>query len=140
MVQFNKPNRRLVIIFAFLFFAGNIISAQCIAPSVGCSGADRNNAFLTSSDPNTIEYDNVVSTFHSTLARQANGDVLVWGERTAADDIGSILTPHLVNSVNYPSLTGEILKFAGGSSNINFGQRVVLTIKGYSKIIKATKE
>ncbi len=64
------------------------------------------------------------------MARQADGNILVWGEEMAANGIGNVLQPWFLNNTNYPLLTGEILKFAGGSSNINFGQRVVLTTDG----------
>jgi len=112
------------------FLVPSSIVAQCVAPSVSCSGTDPGNTFLNATNPNTIEYDPIVSTFHSTMARQTDGKVLVWGEEMAANGVGNVLTPLFLNSNNYPLLTGEILKFAGGSSNINFAQRVVLTTDG----------
>ncbi|WP_124640796.1 hypothetical protein [Amniculibacterium aquaticum] len=41
--------------------------------------ACNSNSYLNSVDPNTIEYDNLLSNFHSSLVREANGDVLTWG-------------------------------------------------------------
>ncbi|MGE9313223.1 hypothetical protein ACLOAU_16355 [Niabella sp. CJ426] len=114
----------------FTFFAYNHIAAQCVAPSVGCSGADRSNAFLNATNPNTIEYDNIVSTFHGTLARQADGSVWVWGERMHNNGNAHILSPQALNATNYPGLTGEILKFTGGSNELNGGQYAVLTTTG----------
>lgn len=104
-------------------------NAQCVAPSVGCVGNDRNNSFIGSTTPGTIEYDNVVSLFHSTLARQADGRVLVWGERIS-NTAGNVLTPQEVNATNYPGLSGEILKFAAGSQTNASSQHFVLTTNG----------
>ncbi|WP_131724301.1 hypothetical protein [Chryseobacterium indologenes] len=97
-----------------------------------CPTGDCNpNTFLHTSDPNTIEYDNVVSTFHSTMIRDAsNGAVMVWGENMANNGSTSLLSPTEVNSTNYPALTGDILKFTGGSSSQSNAQRVVLTTDG----------
>ncbi|MBZ4189460.1 hypothetical protein [Niabella beijingensis] len=95
--------------------------AQC----VNCG-----NSFLNVTDPNTIDYDNMVSLFHSTFSRQANGKVLIWGELTKSNGISNNLTPVELNSTNYPGLTGQILKFAGGSNSKNNAQFVVLTTDG----------
>jgi hypothetical protein len=109
----------------------------CTPPPVGCSNNDFTNSYLNSSNPNTMEYDNIVSTFHSTVARQSDGSVLVWGERMASNGTGHVLTPQLLNSTNYPTLTGTVLKFTGGSLNggtsigTTLGQQfVVLTTDG----------
>lgn len=37
------------------------------------SGNCNPNSYITSSDPNTIEYDNMVSTYHSTMAKEYDG-------------------------------------------------------------------
>ena len=96
-----------------------------------CVTGDCNpNTFLNTSDPNTIEYDNMVSTFHSTRMRDPQGNLFVWGERMANDGTSHLLVPTELNSTNYPTLTGDILKFTGGSSSINRVQSVVLTTTG----------
>lgn len=104
-------------------------SAQCVAPSVGCAGNDRTNAYMNATTPNTLEYDNVVSLFHSTFARQADGRVLVWGEKIGSNGSG-VLSPQEINAANYPGLSGEILKFAAGSDINNSSQHFVLTTSG----------
>ncbi|WP_157676737.1 hypothetical protein [Chryseobacterium sp. T16E-39] len=101
------------------------LQAQCNS-STGCNG----NTFLQSSDPNTIEYDNMVSTFHSTLVREASGKVLVWGENIANNGTSNVLSPTELNTANYPDLRGKILKLTGGSAHINTGQFVILTTEG----------
>jgi len=74
----SLPLNPKVYLFGSAILASLNVTAQCVAPSVGCAGNDRTNAYLHSTTPGTIEYDNVVSLFHSTFARQADGRVLVW--------------------------------------------------------------
>ncbi|WP_123902624.1 RCC1 domain-containing protein [Chryseobacterium elymi] len=97
-----------------------------------CFTGDCNpNTFLNTSNPNTIEYDNMVSTFHSTMMHNAStGALMVWGERMANNGTANVLTPTEVNSTNYPALTGDILKFTSGSTSQATAQSVVLTTDG----------
>jgi hypothetical protein len=115
-----------------LLFTSKNTNAQvtCAPPLVGCSNNDFSNSFLNSTNPNTIEYDNIVSTFHSTIARQSDGKIIAWGERLGGD--GSSDQPEVqeVNSANFPGLTGTVLKFTGGSSNIRNCQFIILTTDG----------
>jgi len=121
-------------VFSNNFNADNVqryITFAGVAPSYCVTGDCNPNTFLNTSDPNTIEYDNMVSTFHSTLMRDAStGALMVWGERMANNGTGHVLSPMEVNSINYPALTGDILKFAGGSNSQNIEQQVVLTTDG----------
>lgn len=117
--NFNTDNVQRYITFAAVL-PNNCVTGDC-----------NPNTFLNTTDPNTIEYDNMVSTFHSTMMRDADtGELMVWGERMANDGTTAVLTPRAVNSTNYPALTGDILKFTGGSSSINIAQNVVLTTDG----------
>lgn len=75
------------------------------------------NTYVNSIDPDTIEYDNVVSVFHSTLIREADGKVKVWGAGIASNGTSNVLSPQVLNNINYPNLTGTILKFAAGSTS-----------------------
>lgn len=85
-----------------------------------CVSGDCNpNTFLNTSDPNTIEYDNMVSVFHSTMVRESNGDVKVWGQGAAENGTqssGNRSTPGLITNYGTGAnkLTGKILKFAMG--------------------------
>lgn len=99
-------------LITFLFAFGLALNAN--AQENYCVSGCNNNTYIYSDDPNTIEYDNMVSTFHSTLAKEADGRVMAWGEGIAYDG-SNHLTPHEINSTNYPNLTGQILKFTGGS-------------------------
>jgi ribosomal protein L3 len=52
-----------------------------------CATGDCNdNAFLNSklyNDPNTLAYDNLVSVFHSSMGKEADGTIKVWGQGIA---------------------------------------------------------
>lgn len=100
------------------------------APPVECITGCNDNTFIHTSDPNTIEYDNIVSSFHATIAKQADGRVLVWGEQIAANGTGHVLKPQELNDTNYPGLEGDILKFTAGSSSEEQNQFAVLTTEG----------
>ena len=65
----------------FLFTYSYQINAQCGTPVVGCPGTDFGNfGYNSNNNSATIEYDNFVSTFHSTVVRDADGNFQVWGE------------------------------------------------------------
>ncbi|HUH35181.1 MAG TPA: hypothetical protein VL022_05045, partial [Moheibacter sp.] len=98
-----------------------------------CFNGDCNpNTYVNSNDPNTIEYDNIVSVFHSSMIREADGTVKIWGAGTRHNGSGTsnhYLVPMEVNSTNYPLLTGKVLKFAA-ASNVQTQQFAVLTTDG----------
>lgn len=106
-----------------------------------CAGDFSDNSFLNSNNPNTIEYDNIVSAFHSTIARQKDGSVVIWGEATGPQgtDSDNIETPLVISPANGYNYNGNILKFTIGSWNMygtnsygeNYGpQFVILTTDG----------
>lgn len=106
--------------------------AQCSLPTgwVGCASTDYSNAYLNSNNnPATIEYDNLISSFHTTVVRESDGSFRIWGEK-AANDTTSLNAPQVINSTNYPVLAGTVLKVALGSSMINKFRGVVLTTTG----------
>ena len=126
-------NRFLLI----LFFGSisNYIFAQgaCgFGPGKGCPGTEYDNAFVNSdNNAATIEYDNFVSTFHSTIVRNYQGKFLVWGEQIANDGVANVLSPLELNNVNFPNLaTHEVYKAAAGSNFIDERQFFVLTSNG----------
>lgn len=94
------------------------------------------NTYINSLDPNTIEYDNMVSVFHSTIVREFDGKIKVWGQGIAQDGFGTsgnVAPPQLLNAANYGTgtnqLSGTVLRFAAGSST-NTQQFAVLTTDG----------
>ena len=110
-----------------LFLAGSSmdLKAQCVS---GCN----TNTYVNSVDPKTIEYDNMVGVFHSSMAKEYDGTLKVWGQGVTQTS-GNALTPIVVNPANFGTganqLSGTILKFAGGS-NVNTQQFAVLTSNG----------
>jgi alpha-tubulin suppressor-like RCC1 family protein len=77
-----------------------------------------------------IEYDNMVSSFHGTMAKSADGKVYTWGEAMSATGT-DLLVPTEINTTNFPNLTGTILKFSSGSSSVGARlQNFVLTTTG----------
>ena len=80
-------------------------------------------------------YDQIVSDFHSTIARRQDGSLVVWGEKKASDGFSNVLTPQVINSTNYPGLTGVPLRGALGSNkmennNQEGSQAILLTSTG----------
>lgn len=125
-------NRILYLVLFFVFGQSLManVQAQCIS---GCN----DNAFVWSHDATTLEYDNMISTFHSTILKEVDGTVKVWGEGAAAIRTGdnhlgtpTVVKPSTTAKVNY-NYEGEILKIAAGSrkasSNVQF---IILTTEG----------
>gem|GEM_PF-852268 len=99
--------------------------AQDCYSSSGCS--DYSNFGINATTAGTLEYDNYVSAFHSTVVRDIDGALKIWGEMAQADGVGSYLVPTPINAGNYPGLTGTPLKAAIGSGTIDNVQFVLLT-------------
>lgn len=127
--KYTLMGSKALLIAAPVMLTFNVLHAQCVAPSVGCAGNDRSNSFMNATTPNSIEYDNVVSLFHSTLVRQADGRILVWGDKISATGT-NVLAPQEINPANYSGLSGEILKFAAGSEINTNSSHFVLTTNG----------
>jgi len=87
------------------------------------------SAFSQTCQPND-PYDQIVSDFHSTIARRQDGTLVIWGEDKASNGLDNVLTPIEINSINYPGLTGIPLKGALGSKFLNASQAIVLTTTG----------
>lgn len=111
----------------------NNTSSISVTPRASvCKTGCNDNTYVNSIDPNTIEYDNMVGVFHSSMVKEADGKIKVWGQGIAFDGTGSsgnVLVPQELNATNYPGLTGSILKFAAGS-DVNEQQFAVLTTTG----------
>ncbi|MCZ2100421.1 MAG: DUF11 domain-containing protein, partial [Chitinophagales bacterium] len=123
-----------VLLFLIAGFTQELEGQYCV------SGNCNPNTFVYSEDPNTIEYDNIIGVFHSSMVREANGVVKVWGQGVAQNgqgQTGNILTTTdpagVLSGANFGSgsnqLTGDVLKFTGASSS-NTQQFAVLTTNG----------
>ncbi len=110
-------------LFCMQFF---FTSQQELRAQSQCAGISCNNSYLNAgangNSISGIDYDNIVSTFHSTLARQEDGSVLVWGESIANNGTGNVLTPQELNKTNYPNLnSGATIYLIAGGSNSQVG-------------------
>lgn len=94
--------------------------------TTGCNG----NSYIYSSDPNTIEYDNMVSTFHASLAKEKDGSFKVWGQASASNGTGDLLAPTLIAPANGFNYTGTALRVTGGSNSNTGHQFALLTTDG----------
>lgn len=87
------------------------------AAGEGCSNTDYNNSLLKSTTAATLEYNNFVSTYHTTMIRTSSGGFKVWGEGIANDGISNVLSPLDLNNTNYPALgSAKIYKVTGASN------------------------
>ena len=107
------------------------VLSQCAIPAVGCSGLDLTDyGFTSGNNAAAIEYDNFVSSYHSTVVRTSDGTFKVWGEDMASNGTTDVLSPQEINSSNYPALTGTPLKVGLGSQNGNTTQGILLSTTG----------
>ena len=123
--------KAICLLFVFFIFI-QISHGQCATPVLGCPNTDLSN-FGTASNNNaaTIEYDNFVSSFHTTVVRTSNGSFQVWGEKIANNGTSNQLPPLTVNVANFPALTTATpLKAGLGSFSSNTVQGILLATDG----------
>lgn len=128
-----------ILIFCFLGLQIGAVYAQTCgyASGLGCSQTNYSN-FGTSSaeinNPVTLEYDNFISGYHSTIVRTYDGDLKTWGAfmgyKGNASSDGHVFNPQIINSQNYPGLTGAVLKATLGTNGSSRVQSVLLTTTG----------
>lgn len=95
-----------------------------------CTTGCNENAYFNSSDPNTIEYDNMVSGYHATLLKEADNRFLVWGEKSAANGSKDLYSPTPIVKANGFDYEGQILKATLGGKGGSDTQFVILTTEG----------
>ena len=94
-----------------------------------CSNTDYSNYGMAStSNAATLEYDNFISSYHSTIVRTSNGTFKLWGNNMNKNGVDNEYSQVELNATNYPGLTGTVLKvaLAGGG----YTQTLVLTTDG----------
>ncbi|URM36160.1 hypothetical protein [Flavobacterium anhuiense] len=71
--------RKAIALFFIFFIFSHLSNAQCATPVAGCSNTDLSN-FGAASNNNaaTIEYDNFVSSWHTTVVRTSDGSFQTW--------------------------------------------------------------
>ncbi|MGQ3014010.1 MAG: tandem-95 repeat protein, partial [Flavobacteriales bacterium] len=75
-------------------------------------------------------YDQIQSSFHSTVVTRVDGTFLVWGERSAPNGTTNNLSPLEVTPANGYTYTGNLLDISLGSNSSNNAQFFVLTTGG----------
>ncbi|RZJ84099.1 MAG: hypothetical protein EOO20_21695 [Chryseobacterium sp.] len=106
----------------FLFLTLPYCYCQCY----NYSGCNPNSGLYSGNDPEDIDYDNIITAYHSTVIKDAFNNYKIWGSYAAANGVDNVLSPQYINSTNYPALTGDIKKVALG----DIAQLIVLTSDG----------
>ena len=75
-------------------------------------------------------YDQIQSSFHSTVVTRVDGTFLVWGERSDPSGTANNLSPREVTPANGYTYTGSLLDISLGSNSSNNAQFFVLTTGG----------
>ena len=89
------------------------------------------NSGLNSNDNAAdIEYDNIISGFHTTFAKEVTGVWKGWGEWVNNNGNDFSLNPRIIDSMNFLAIRGKILKVGLGTSSTAGGQFAVLTDSG----------
>jgi gliding motility-associated-like protein len=114
-----------ITLFFILSIASLSLNAQCILK------CNLNVGYYSDDNPATIGYDNMGSSFHSTYIA-IKGGFLVWGE--SMENLGTATShnysPLMIDSINYPALTGEVHYVGIGSSSLGAVQMIVLSSQG----------
>ncbi|WP_345138855.1 DUF7507 domain-containing protein, partial [Flavobacterium ginsengiterrae] len=135
--NYTNANRLLnlqktALLFFVIFIGSQTAAAQCATPPAGCPNTDLSN-FGAASNTNaaTIEYDNFVSSFHTTIVRTSDGSFQTWGEKISNTGANQ-LAPLTINKANFPALsTGAVpLKAMLGSSSSDNVQGILLATDG----------
>ena len=119
-------------ILAVSAFSLNVMAQECAIPAVGCPNTDLTNSGFNADDNRvTLEYDNKVSTFHSTAVLTSPGVFRVWGENMAPNGTAAQTSPLEINSTNFTALGSAIpLKLSLGSQYVNTVQGILLATDG----------
>lgn len=108
-----------------------LLSFEAQAQTSNCVSGCNDNIFVWSHDPNTIEYDNMVSGFHSTILKESDGTIKVWGQGASAMST-NLTSPVAVIPSNGYNYQGDILKITlASTSSTGAGQQfAILTTEG----------
>lgn len=112
-----------IILFFYL-----LITTQFYSQCNIYSGCNPNTGLYSDNDAANIDYDNIITAFHTSVVKDAFDNYKIWGAYAHANGKDPVLSPQYINAVNYPGLTGRILKVALGS--MTTPQLIVLTTDG----------
>ncbi|MFA7273586.1 MAG: Ig-like domain-containing protein, partial [Crocinitomicaceae bacterium] len=117
-------------LFALVLFTNADAIGQCGFQST-CSNTNYLNFGIGSNtDASTIEFDNFISGYHQTLVRTSEGVYKTWGQSMGNNGTTDLLSPTIINSTNYPALTGVVLKAGIGSTSATSAEGVLLSTTG----------
>lgn len=111
-----------------IFFFSLVITTQFYSQCNIYSGCNPNTGLYSDNDAANIDYDNIITAFHTSVIKDAFNNYKIWGAYADANGVDHVLSPQYINAVNYPELTGDILKVALGS--MITPQLIVLTTDG----------
>jgi alpha-tubulin suppressor-like RCC1 family protein len=97
-----------------------------------CTSGCNDNTFTNTTDANTVEYDNLISAFHASIAKGKDGNFKIWGQNSASSGAGDLGKPTLIvpgDARVHFNYTGTPLKAAAGSQN-SYHQFALLTTDG----------
>lgn len=104
-------------------------NAQCgYIEGLGCPGTNYSNYGSASNhDAASIEYDNFISAFHTSILRDPEGGFRIWGENTAPNGKSVLWIPTPIDAFHFPLIKARPLKAAMGSKAHRNVQSFVLT-------------
>ncbi|MEI3789381.1 MULTISPECIES: hypothetical protein [unclassified Chryseobacterium] len=109
--------------FTFAGFVGDYCTTGC-----------NDNTFLNATDPNTIEYDNLVASETAVIAKEKDGTFKIWGYRAGPTSIPAnintltdLLIPTAITPANGFNYTGTPLKATVAGNNSTTGALLLTT-------------
>ena len=104
-----------------------VCAQSCFTGTGGCQDYSNFGVNSVGKHAADLEYDNFTSSLHTTIVRDIDGDLVIWGQAGLSNG-GNALVPTIINQTNFPGLTGIPLKAATGSCNLGFNtQNILLT-------------
>lgn len=107
--------------------------SQSVGAGLGCPNTDYSNYGFNAVRPvATIEYDNMVTSFHTSIVRNGEDKFLIWGSNAGYDGTLDLSSPQEINTANFPGLIGHPIKVAAASYVATFedNQQILLTTEG----------
>ena len=117
----HKKKNVIFFLIALIFSLKSF--SQCV---VTCN---QNVGVFSNNNAASIAYDNMISSFHSSVVAEEFG-YKVWGENVMANGTTHSLFPRFIDTINFPTLKGRVLLASIGSNSITNAQLVVLTSDG----------
>ncbi len=127
-IKLRIQARCSILWFLLLLLPASFIRAQsCFTGTGGCQDYSNFGVNSVGRHAADLEYDNFTSSLHTTIVRDIDGNLVIWGQAGLSNG-GNALIPTVINQTNFPGLTGIPLKAATGSWNSGINaQNILLT-------------